>query len=137
MTLREQLLLHEGLRLKPYRDTVGKWTIGIGRNLSDKGLTKVEALILLDNDIFEAQRDLEKYLPWASTLDDARYRVLVDMTFNMGIHGLLGFKRMLAALERGDYETAAAEMESSKWAEQVGRRAHRLALWMRSGKVTP
>ena len=134
MTLKEQLLLHEGIRLKPYKDTVGKWTIGVGRNISDKGITKVEALIMLDTDIAEATADCRRYIEFFDALDDVRQRVLIDMAFNMGIHGLLGFKGTLAAIKRGDYNEAADRMLDSKWAEQVGRRAHRLASWMRSGK---
>ena len=137
MTLKEQLLLHEGIRLKPYRDTVGKWTIGAGRNLSDKGITKVEAFIMLDTDIADATADCRRYLEFFDTLDEVRQRILIDMCFNMGIHGLLGFKATLAAIKQGRYEDAADHMLNSKWAEQVGRRAHRLAAWMRSGTITP
>jgi lysozyme len=136
MTLREQLLLHEGLRLKPYKDTVGKLTIGIGRNLTDNGITKIEALILLDNDIHEATKACEQHIPVFRSLDDVRQRVLIDMAFNMGIHGLLGFRATLAAITAGDYAKAADRMLESKWAEQVGRRAQRLALWMRTGEIT-
>lgn len=134
MTLKEQLLLHEGIRLKPYRDTVGKWTVGVGRNLTDKGITKVEALIMLDGDIHEVTKDCRTYIECFDRLDEVRQRVLLDMAFNMGIHGLLGFKTTLACVARGDYAEAADRMVESKWADQVGRRAHRLAAWMRSGK---
>ena len=136
MTLKEQLLLHEGIRLKPYKDTVGKITIGIGRNLTDNGISKIEALIMLDADIHEATKDCRKYIEFFDALDEVRQRVLIDMAFNMGIHGLLGFKATLAAIKRGDYGEAADRMTESKWADQVGRRAHRLAAWMRSGTDT-
>lgn len=136
MTLRDQLLLHEGLRLKPYRDTLGHWTIGAGRNLDAKGISRIEALIMLDNDIYEAKRDLFEALPWAEQLDEVRQRVLIDMTFNLGIGGLLKFKRMLAAVEAGDYATASLEMLNSRWAAQTGTRATRLARWMRTGELS-
>jgi len=136
MTFREQLLLHEGIRLKPYKDTVGKVTIGIGRNLTDKGITKVEALILLDTDIQETTADCKRYIECFDRLDDVRQRVLLDMAFNMGIHGLLGFRTTLAHVAAGRYDAAADSMLLSKWADQVGRRAHRLAAWMRSGQDT-
>ncbi len=135
MTLLEQLLLHEGLRLKPYKDTVGELTIGVGRALHKKGLSKEEALYLLQNDIDEATALCRKHLPVFSRLNETRQRVLIDMAFNLGLGGLMGFKTMLAALERGDFEAASVAMLESKWAEQVGRRAYRLAQWMREGEM--
>lgn len=135
MTLQEQLLLHEGIRLKPYKDTVGKTTIGIGRNLSDKGITKDEAFVLLENDIAEATVDCRRYLEFFDQLDEVRQRVLIDMAFNMGIHGLLGFKTTLGHVAAGRYEAASLSMLDSKWATQVGRRAHRLSQWMKTGVI--
>lgn len=129
----KQLHRDEGLRLKPYKDTVGKLTIGYGRNLDDVGITPEEADFLLEGDIQHAQWTLKQNLPWTEGLDDARLGVLVNMCFNMGIGGLLQFRNMLAACESGDYATAATEMESSAWATQVGARAHRLALQMSTG----
>lgn len=136
MTLTEQLLDSEGIRLKPYKDTVGKTTIGIGRNLSDKGISKDEALYLLANDIKDATAECKRYLEFFDTLDEVRQRVLIDMAFNMGIHSLLGFKTTLAHIAAGRYEAASESMLQSKWADQVGRRAQRLALWMRTGLIS-
>lgn len=136
MTLIEQLLLHEGIRLKPYKDTVGKLTVGVGRNLADKGLTKDEALYLLTNDIADATAECRRYIEFFDTLDEVRQRVLIDMAFNMGIHGVLGFKTTLGHIAAGRYDAAAESMLQSKWATQVGRRAHRLAQWMKTGLIT-
>lgn len=130
--LLDQLIEHEGCELKPYRDTVGKWTIGVGRNLDDKGLSRAEAMMLASNDIVEVERRLEGLAVW-STLDDTRQRVLADMAFNLGFVGLMKFRNMLAALEAGDYETAADAMLASRWAGQVKGRAQRLARMMRTG----
>lgn len=132
-TIEEQLILHEGMRLKPYRCPAGKLTIGVGRNLEAKGLTKEEALILLRNDIAETTNQLQTYA-WYARLDPIRQKVLVDMAYNLGVGGLLKFRKMIAALERGDYEGAADQMLDSRWAEQVGMRATRLAEMMRSGR---
>ena len=134
----EQLRLHEGERRKPYRDTVGKLTIGIGRNLDDKGLRRDEIEYLLNNDIADARADLDRYLPWWRGLDPVRQRVLIDMSFNMGIGapnrgGLLSFVNTLSEIRRGNYAIAADMMLASKWAQQVGRRAVRLATMMRTG----
>ena len=134
----EQLRLHEGERRKPYRDTVGKLTIGIGRNLDDKGLRRDEIEYLLSNDIADARADLDRYMPWWRGLDPVRQRVLIDMMFNMGAGspgkgGLLSFVNTLSEIRRGEYAIAADMMLASKWAAQVGRRAVRLATMMRTG----
>ena len=134
----EQLRLHEGERRKPYRDTVGKLTIGIGRNLDDTGLRRDEIEYLLANDITDARADLDRYLPWWRGLDPVRQRVLIDMAFNMGMGapnrgGLLSFVNTLSEIRRGNYGIAADMMLASKWSAQVGRRAVRLATMMRTG----
>ena len=132
--LREQLIRHEDLRLKPYRDTAGKLTIGCGRNLDDVGISREEAFLLLDNDILRAQTGVIRELPWSVELDRPRFEVLVNMAFNMGVGGLLGFKKFLAALREGHLEAAAKEMLDSLWSQQVGRRADELAQIVRTGE---
>lgn len=133
--LRDMLRGHEGLRLKPYLDSEGKLTIGIGRNLDDVGITEDEAYILLDHDIKRTKVDLFKALPWAYNLDEARQAVLLNMAFNMGVEGLLHFKQTLAAVESGEWKFAAAYMLDSKWAKQVGNRAVYLAKVMETGEL--
>lgn len=123
----------EGERLKPYRDTVGKLTIGIGRNLDDVGISEEESAFLLANDIAKVEKQLDEKIPWWRRLTINRQRVLVNMAFNMGIFGLLGFKNTLAFVQMGDYSRAADNMLLSKWAKQVKGRAVRLAELMRSG----
>lgn len=132
-TLIVQLQRDEGIRLKPYMDSVGKLTIGIGRNLDDTGISQSEAEYMVRNDISRAITDLHNALPWTDTLDTARFGVLVNMTFNMGIAGLCGFKNTLEMIKQGKYREAAAAMLESKWAEQVGPRAHRLSKQMETG----
>lgn len=131
--LAAQLAIDEGCKLKPYRDTVGKLTIGIGRNLDDVGISKAEALALLAADIDIAAAGLDKALPWWRDMTDSRQQVLCNMAFNMGLPSLLGFKNTLAAMKAGDYRAAAAGMRASKWAKQVGARAERLAKTMEQG----
>jgi lysozyme len=130
----EQLKLHEGVRDRPYKDSVGKLTIGVGRNLTDKGLKPKEIEYLLMNDIMDCIDDLNKYLPWWRQLNEVRQRVLMDMCFNLGIGGLLGFKNTLAFIQSGDYEQASQNMLSSKWASQVGQRSRRLSEMIRTGQ---
>jgi len=134
MNILDQLRRDEGLRLTPYKDTVGKLTIGYGRNLDDVGINRAEADYLLLNDVAAVSEALKKLLPWTNCLDDARRAVLINMAFNMGIVGLLNFKNTLVHVQAGEYEKAAAHMLASKWATQVGARAVRLAQQMRSGE---
>lgn len=130
--LTEDLIRDEGLKTEPYVCTAGKLTIGVGRNLAD-GISKAEALFLLSNDILAVTRELDKAIPWWLTLSEPRRRALANMAFNMGVPRLLGFKNMLAAMERGDFARAAAEALDSQWACQVGERAKRIAALIREG----
>ena len=125
---------HEGVRLHPYRDSVGKLTIGVGRNLDDVGISEEEAQLLLRNDLTQISAELAAQ-PWFSALDRARRLALIDMGFNLGLPRLLQFKRMIAALEAGDWQHAADEMLDSRWAAQVGARARELAQIVRSGTL--
>lgn len=134
--LKKALVRHEGLRLKTYRCTAGKLTIGVGRNLDDVGISEPEAMVLLENDIDSVSKDLTRTLPWWTTLDDARREVLANMAFNMGIGTLLTFKNTLQAIKDGKYAEAAKMMLQSKWAAQVGNRAKELAAQMETGKCT-
>jgi lysozyme len=134
MTLVDQLVRDEGLRLHPYADSVGKLTIGIGRNLTDVGISEPEAEMLLSNDIAIASSRLAEAFPWTSGLDDVRRSALINMAFNMGVGGLANFRKFLAALQAKDYKTARNEMLNSQWAKQVGARAQRLAIQIETGK---
>jgi lysozyme len=132
--LAERLAQEEGLALHPYKDTVGKLTIGHGRNLSDRGITEDEAQYLLANDIQAAVQDLDRHLPWWTGLDPVRQIVIADMCFNLGINGLLQFHHTLAAVRHGHWTAAASGMRASRWYRQVGERAVRLAKMMETGE---
>lgn len=131
--LKKQLILHEGLRLKPYRCSANKLTIGVGHNLDDKPISEKAAEVILEDDINDCLKDLDKSLPWWRSLSEARQRVLVDMCFNLGIQGLLKFNQTLTAIKSGEYEKAVQCMGESLWAKQVGRRAVKLQEMMRNG----
>lgn len=125
--LRALLIRHEGLALFPYRCPAGKLTIGVGRNLEDTGISESEALALLDHDIARCSRAIRARWPWVVDHPPVVGVVLVDMAFNLGIAGLAGFQRTLAALQARNYALAADEMLRSRWAGQVGARAVELA----------
>jgi len=118
----QRLKKHEGLMLKPYIDTVGKLTIGYGRNLDDVGITEEEAELLLRHDIMVAESACCQFA-WYRGLDEKRKSVIVEMVFNLGLTRLLGFKKMIRAIKDADYKLASNEMLDSKWAYQVGNRA--------------
>jgi len=132
--LEDQLIDHEGLELKPYRCTAEKLTIGVGRNIEDRGITEDEARYLLKNDIKIVEDELLEKKPVVAGLDAVRQRVLVDMGFNLGIPTLLKFQNMWNAIEEEDFQTAADEAMDSRWAKQVGRRAERLCQAMATGE---
>lgn len=130
--LYDQLILHEGLKLKPYVDTVGKLTIGVGHNLTDKGLTRVQSIRLLEDDLQDTYNFLNSQCPWYSALDEVRQRAIVDMTFNL-MGKLLQFKTMIAAIKLKDWNAAADALLDSLFAEQTGQRAKNLAHMLRTG----
>jgi len=133
--IKAQLVRHEGLRLKPYRCTAGKLTIGIGRNLDDRGISQKEAYAMLERDIQDCEQWLIDEIPDVyNKLDEVRQSVLLNMCFNLGIKGLLEFKNTLSFIGAGDWERAANNMLASKWAKQVGMRAIELSEMMRKGQ---
>lgn len=132
----DQLTRHEGFVPNAYQDSLGYWTIGIGRLIDKRkggGISKLEAQYLLRNDVDKAAKQLDDRLPWWRTLTPNRQAVLLNMTFNLGIGGLLGFKNTLEMVRTGNYEGAAKGMLASKWAKQVKGRATELAEQMRKG----
>ena len=136
-SLRDMLKREEGCVLHAYPDSLGFLTIGVGRLIDKRkggGISQAEADYLLDNDIDKARKQVDKALPWAPTLDSARYAVLVGMAFQLGLNGLLGFKNTLAMVEAGNYAGAAAGMLNSAWAKQTPARAKRMAEQMRTGQ---
>lgn len=131
--LAKQLEIDEGKRAKMYLDTVGKWTAGVGRNLSDRAFSEDEIQLMLSNDIDLATKDVRHLVPGFDQLNDVRQEVLINMSFNLGFARLSGFKRFLAAVGASEFAEASVEMLDSKWAQQVGARAQRLSKAMRTG----
>lgn len=160
-SIEDQLILHEGLRLKVYKCPADKWTVGVGRNLEDVGLypaeqfylygesgldrtevidnlkqtgiTKEFAMRLLRTDIDIAESDLQTFF-WFEHLDPVRQKVVIDMRFNLGPNRFRQFKKMIMHLEVGAYAQAAEEMQDSLWYTQVGNRSRRLVKMMASGE---
>jgi len=152
--LLEELVKHEGLRLRVYQDTLGIDTIGIGRNLKDRGISKEEldeldiptidhvyeygiteadAMLLAENDVQIVEEELLRAHPCVEDLDAVRQLVLVDMAFNMGVPRLCKFKKMWNAIHEKKFDIASKEMLDSRWANQVKSRSVKLANAMHNG----
>ena len=122
----DQLIEHEGLRLKPYVCSAGKLTIGIGRNLVGKGISEREARFLLDNDIQECYDDLLPLFINFNMMPESIQRVLIDMRFNLGGKGFRSFKKMITAVNNRNMEEMIKQMRDSSWYTQVKTRADNL-----------
>jgi len=151
----QKLITHEGLRLEVYKDSLGIDTIGIGRNLEDRGITKEEldwmdipnmaivhtmgiseadAMYLAENDVQIVEEELVRAHPCVNKLDAVRQLVVMDMAFNMGVPRLCKFKNMWNAIHEENYIAAAKEMLDSRWAIQVKSRSTKLANAMHNGE---
>ena len=154
--LMQKLVAHEGLRLQVYEDSLGIATIGIGRNLEDRGITpeelawmdipnmaivhtmgitEADAMYLAENDVQIVEEELLRAHPCVDRLDAVRQLILVDMAFNMGVPRLGKFKKMWAAIHENKFDEAAKEMLDSRWANQVKSRATKLAHAMHTGEI--
>ena len=140
MGLKEQLIRDEGSVSHAYEDSLGFTTIGVGRLIDARrggGLSDSEIGYLLSNDIEEKTAQVLAALPWASKLSETRRAVLINMAFQLGIGGLLKFKRALGSIKDGQYKEASMEMLDSLWAQQTPERAKRLAKQMETGEWIP
>lgn len=135
-TVRAQLVIDEKKVDHVYMDSEGFWTIGVGRLIDKRRggrLRDDEMALMLENDIDDAEADARSVFPTFDALSDCRKAVIVNMAFNLGRERLAGFNGMRKAISTGDFGRAAAEMLDSKWAQQVGARAERLAQNMKDG----
>ena len=131
--LRQQLVTHEGVELKPYRCTSDKLTIGVGRNIEDRGISHATAMQMLDEDIDICINELQQTLSYWNDLPSRVKEGLINLCFNMGISRLMAFKKSFAYLRSGDFSKAADELLLSRYANQVGQRAVDVANMIRDG----
>lgn len=130
--VRKRLIEHEGIKLKPYHCTAGKLTIGVGRNLDDRGISQATATQMLEEDIEIVLDELKRALPFWEKLKWNYKEALVDLAFNMGVPRLMMFRKMLSAIEADDPDKAAEELLDSRYASQVGVRASNIAALLRA-----
>ena len=121
--LKKQLVVHEGLELKPYKCTANKTTIGVGRNIEEVGISEDEAMYLLENDIKNVVAQCQATFSWFDGLTDIRKEAIVNLVFNMGLSTFCKFKNTISYLEQGLYELAGTELLDSNYARQVGQRS--------------
>jgi lysozyme len=130
--IRNRLVLEEGLKLTPYKCTANKLTIGVGRNIEDRGISNETAMQMLDEDIDIMVNELRQNLSWFDKQNDAIQGVLIDLCFNMGISRLLMFVQTLKLIEQGHYTMAADELLDSKYAAMLPARSKRNAEILRA-----
>lgn len=130
--VKETLIKHEGLVLDMYKCSAGVWTIGVGHNLEDKGVSKKVAMVMLEEDINDALYDLKRNISFFHSLPEAAQEALVNLSFNLGITRLLQFRKTLGFLKERKFTRAANELLDSRYASQVGYRALEVAEMIRS-----
>lgn len=133
--LRDEIIRDEGWRAHAYQDTLGFWTIGYGFLIDARrgdGLPKNVADLWLDQNLIELAKGLDKRIPWWRNQPESVQRALMSMAYQLGINGLMNFKKMIAALDRGDQVEAARQALDSRWATQTPNRAKRIAALLRS-----
>lgn len=124
---RKMLLLDEGLRLKPYKCTAGKLTIGIGRNLDDVGISENIAYQMLEEDVSIAKKTCEKIFgELFNTWSENRQLGWINLAFNLGRVRLLKFKNTIRAAQIEDWFEVENGLRQSLWFKQVGGRAERV-----------
>jgi lysozyme len=133
--LKSLLVHHRAYKQFPHVDIKGNLVVGLGRNLTDRGISTVEAFYLLDDDIIYFTTKLNHILPFFASLSEARQIVLIDICFDIGINDLLQLKDVILALADKDYERAADHLLTSKWALQVSERASTLASIIRTDQL--
>jgi len=135
--LREQLKIDEGVRYEIYNDHLGYPTCGIGHLIvegdeehgkpigTEVSVDRVNELF--DKDVSKFVEETKKVFPDLEDKPEEVQQVAVNMCFNLGEPRLSKFKKFIAAINEENWETAAAEMLDSRWAQQVGERAVRLS----------
>jgi lysozyme len=135
----DHLEAEEGRRKSAYQDSLGYWTIGIGRLIDARrggGLSDAEINYLLANDVNKAIAQMQGWPSWERVKSDpARATALISMCFQLGATGLAGFKNSLAAIAQGAWTTAAASLRASLWAKQTPNRAKRVIAMIETGKL--
>ena len=137
MNIIQQLRNEEGVVAHAYQDSLGFWTIGVGRLIDQRkgGLLYPDEIdYLLANDVKRKTDGLATALPWFTLLDEPRQAVLIGMAFQMGVKGLLAFTTTLGHVRVGRYAEAAVAMLESTWAKQTPERAKRLSKQMETGE---
>ena len=131
--LKKQLVVHEGLELKPYHCSADKLTIGVGRNIQEVGISENEAMYLLENDIANVEAQCRTTFDWFDGLSNKRKEAVVNLVFNMGLSTFCKFKKTIGYIDQGLFELAGTELLDSNYARQVGQRSKDVAIMLAEG----
>ena len=128
------------MELRLYKCPAGKWSIGAGRNLEDRGITESEARHPLNNDIRISIDELTDAFPWFTRLDETRQAAMVELHFNLGLSTLKTFTKTLGLIAeavegRVAWHDVGKELLDSRWADQVGRRSQVIADMIIIGEI--
>jgi len=134
MNITDMLIQDEDLKLKLYKCTGDKWTIGVGRNLEANGISESEARFMLMNDIQRCERGLMSSATF-NALDNVRQMAIINMSFQLGVNGCFAFRKMWAALDLKEWQAAHDEALNSRWAQQTPNRAKRIAQVLLTGEL--
>ena len=127
MSLIDNIKISEGYRSKVYKCTEGYDTIGYGFAIKDLELDEDICDMILERKVGKLVERLEKNLPYLRSLPKDAQDVLIEMAYQMGVSGLLKFKKTLMYVESKDYKDASVEMLDSRWAKQTPNRAKKLS----------
>ena len=130
--VKKRLIQEESMQLFPYKCSAGKWTLGVGRNIEDRGISDITAMQMLEEDIDLCVEELARNITWWEEAPDGIQEVLIDLCFNMGISRLMLFTKTLGYMGSGEMKKAADELLNSRYATMVPNRAKRNADIIRS-----
>lgn len=142
--IKDMIIRHEGKRNEPYKDSLGLWTVGVGHLIGDgkslpakwnRRFSDEEVMALFDMD-YEHHKKAAEGIPGYNKISSVGQGALQDLTFNMGPGWISKFKQTGKALEEGNTELAAANLERSKWYTQVGNRAPEVVGMLRNSKIS-
>lgn len=136
MDIKKQLMRDEGKVRHAYNDHLGYLTIGIGFLIDERkggGIPEVVMDFWLEYEINQRRAALKQALPFFDSLNEARQGALINMAYQMGVKGVLGFKETLRHFANGDYDLASKEALNSLWARETPERAKRISKQIKTG----
>lgn len=142
--IKAMIIKHEGKINRPYKDSLGLWTVGVGHLIGDgkslppemnREFSDEEVMAMFEKD-YAHHRSAAMNIPGFDKLNGKGQGALTDLTFNMGPSWISKWPKLKKQLEEGDTESAAKNLEQSKWYGQVGNRAPTIVSLLKDSKVS-